>query len=105
AFALNLAAAMIENGDHDQAIRLLDALTKTKDTADYLSKERIYHNLGYAYERSGKLPSSERWYRKAIDTNPSYFLSHLGLGRIYERMSRPAMARMAYTQASDFCAT
>ena len=104
AFALNLSSALIENGDHDQALRLLEAMTKTKKSEEYIKKERIYHNIAYAYERTGKYPSSERWYRKALDSNPSYFLSHMGIARVFERTNRPSMARMAYTQASDFCA-
>lgn len=104
AFALNLSSALIENGDHDQALRLLEAMTKSKKSQEYVKKERIYHNIGYAYERTGKYPSSERWYRKALDSNPSYFLSHMGIARVFERTNRPSMARMAYTQASDFCA-
>ena len=103
-YALNLSSALIENGDHSKAIRLLKAMTKGKKGEEYLKKERIYHNLGYANVKSGKNSAAERWFRKALDANPSYFLSHMALGKLYEKTRRPAMARTSFRQASDFCA-
>jgi tetratricopeptide (TPR) repeat protein len=103
ATGLNLTSAYIEAGDHDRAIRLLTALMKQADRDKYQYKERIYHNLGYAYFRQNRMAKAEQWYQQALDENPTFFPSHLELGRLYQRTNRPAMAVKAYRHAIDYC--
>ena len=101
--ALNLSSAFIEASDYDKAIRLLFALTKTKEGQTYQHRERIFHNLAYANERVGKNTKAEEWYQEAIDENPTFFPSHLELARLYEKTNRSAMAIQAYRRATDYC--
>ncbi len=44
-----------------------------------------YHNRGLAYERANQLEKAEADYRKALEINPQYDLSALGLSRILDR--------------------
>lgn len=101
--ALNLSSAFIEAGDFQKAIRLLNALTKTKELQTYQHRERIFHNLAYANEHAGNNSKAEEWYQEAIDENPTFFPSHLELARLYEKTNRPAMAIQAYRRATDYC--
>jgi len=103
ATGLNLSSALIETGDYDRAVHLLNQLIKQAEKDDYAYKERILHNLGYCYLKQNRLAKAEQWYHQSLEENPTFFPSHLELARLYERSKRPAMALKAYRRSMDYC--
>jgi len=101
--ALNLSSAYIASGDIGRALRLLNGLLKETAKNHYQYKERIYHNLGYAYVRQRRWTTAEHWFHEALDENPTFFPSHLELARLYESTHRPAMAVKEFRRSMDFC--
>lgn len=103
AYALNLSSAYLENGDYQKAVTLLTAMLKQAEKERYAFRERILHNLGFAHVRLKQLTQAARWFKEALDENPTFFPSHLELARVYEKTNRPAMAAKAYRQSIDYC--
>lgn len=103
ATGLNLSSALIENGEHENAVKLLNALLKKADKDEYQYKERIYHNLGLTYGLQKRNALAEKWYKEALEENPTYFPSHLELAKVYEKTKRPAMAMKEYRRSMDYC--
>ena len=103
AAALNLSSAYLENGDYKRAITLLKAMTKQAEKEKYEFKERIYHNLGYAYLKLNQMTQATTWFKTALEENPTYFPASMELARIYEKTNRPAMAAETYRHAIDYC--
>lgn len=100
-YALNLSSALIAAGSFASAKKLLAALL---NEGSYAYKERIYHNYAYIMESEGNTEEAIRTYNKALDENPSYFLSNLRLGKLYEQKKRPHQALSAFQQAAKVCA-
>jgi Tfp pilus assembly protein PilF len=105
ATALNLSSAYIEGGDYDRAIRLLKRLLEPqKGKEEYHYKERLYHNLGYAYVKQKNVAKAKAYFQEALAENPAFFPSHLELARIYESTNKPAQAIRTYRASIDYCA-
>ena len=101
---LNLSSAYIEAGDPAKAVTLLRAMLKPgKDKKPYEYKERLYHNLGYAYLRQNQLTKAQQWFQEALDENPAFFPTYLEMAHIYEKTKRPALAMKSYRQSIDYC--
>lgn len=103
ATGLNLSSALIETGNYDQAVRLLNRLLERADDEKYSYKERILNNLAYCYSLQKQYAKAEDWYKQALEENPTFFPAHLELAHLYERTKRPALAIVAYRRAMDFC--
>lgn len=105
AVALNLSSALIESGDYDNAIALLRGVLKAtdKEGKPYQFKERVYHNMGYAFAKQNQNTKAAAHYKQALEENPTFFPSHLELARMHEKMKRPAMAVRSYRAAIDYC--
>src|SRR4030042_5443092 len=48
-------------------------------------KERVHHNLGYAYYGIGQLDKAQEEFEDALRLNPRYALSMYNLGLVYYR--------------------
>lgn len=105
ATGLNLSSALIESGQHLRAQKLLLALLKQTSKAKYRFKERILHNLGYCALKQGQPQKAEEWYRQALEENPTFFPTHLELGRLHESKSRSDLAIQSFRSAADYCLT
>jgi Tfp pilus assembly protein PilF len=103
ATGLNLSAAYIEAGDYEKAAALLANLRKLAEKERYATPERIYHNLALVALKQKHTTHAERFYRQALEENPTYYPTHLELARLYETTRRPAMAMKSYKQALDYC--
>jgi Tfp pilus assembly protein PilF len=105
ATGLNLSSALIESKQYLRAQKLLTVLLKQAPKAKYRFKERILHNLGYCAMQQGDTKKAEEWYRLALEENPTFFPSHLELGRYYESRGRSELAIQSYKYAADYCRT
>ncbi len=103
ATGLNLSSALISAGELSRAIKLLNQLLTDAEQQNYAYKERLFHNLGYAYSKDRMPNQAETWYKRALEENPTFFLSHLELAHIYEVSNRHQLAIQAYQKAIDFC--
>jgi len=100
---LNLSSALIESGESLKAIKLLKSLLNRKDLLEYTYQERIYHNIGYAFQKMKRFATAETWFKKALTENPGYFQTHYQLSKIYLETKRPALARRQLKIAADYC--
>ncbi|MBI2601990.1 MAG: tetratricopeptide repeat protein [Deltaproteobacteria bacterium] len=98
-YALNLSSALLAAGSFSSAHKLLKALLD----GSYEYKERIYHNMALVMENEGKTDEAIHLYSTALDENPSYFLSNIRLGKLYDQTKRPRLALSAFQQASKTC--
>ena len=103
ATGLNLSSALISAGEYQRAARLLTQLLSQAESTSYAYKERLYHNLGYTYAKERNSAKAELWLQRAVEENPTFFLSHLELARLYERSNRPEKAVASYRKAMDYC--
>lgn len=58
-----------------------------------------YHSVGTHYKHIGKVDEAMEWYKKALKVEPTGFLSHVGLGEIYEERKQNDVALDYYMQA------
>lgn len=95
AISLNLASCLLELDRNQEAIDVLEkAKNRAGDTYPY--PERLEHNLGLAYEKMKRNDLAKKQYEAALVENPSFYLSLLQLGRMYQRQSqvREAIAKL-----------
>lgn len=102
-FVLNLSSALIETKQHQKAVTLLTGFTKQKSFKEYAYPERVYHNIALSFERMGKVPQAEVFYKKALNANTNYFISHMKLAALYERTKRLKLANESYSTALRLC--
>lgn len=88
------ALAYLEQGQQEQGIALLEALT---ERAPELSAPRI--DLGIAYHRAGDLEAAERNLEMALELNPDHPVAHNELGIIRRKAGRFAEAKQSYEAA------
>jgi Tfp pilus assembly protein PilF len=103
ATGLNLSSALISSGELNRAIKLLNQLIVDAEKQNYPYRERLFHNLGYAHTKDRKFSQAETWYKRSLEENPTFFLSHLELAHIYENSNRQSLAIQAYQKAIDYC--
>lgn len=103
--ALNLSSAYIEAGQFSKSITLLMALSKQKNMESYLHPERISHNIGLASERNKNTKQAEKYYLKALSQNPSFYISLMRLGSLYENTKQPKKAYTYFYKAKATCPT
>lgn len=102
AFGLNLSSIYLSIGKTEVARKLLAQLAKDET---YPYRERIFHNVALSYEKENRLEEAQSYYEAALVENPVYYLSMVGLAKLYEKRSLPKKAFQAYKKASDFCPT
>lgn len=59
-------------------------------------------NLGYIYEKQGKVELAEKEYKKAIRKNKKHWLAYYNLGNLYARRSEWDKAEEYYKKALEF---
>lgn len=101
--ALNLSSAYIELNKNGSAIKVLKNILTNPPQGPYAHPERIYHNIALAYERIKKYSKSIRFYKKALSENPSYYLSLMRLGKIYELQKDYSEATKIFIKAKIAC--
>lgn len=102
-YTLNLSSALIQAKQYPKATSLLKEALDSKAAESYLYRERLYHNLGLIAEISGDSIKAERWYSKALEENPTNFMTLLKVSRIYETTHRPRLALDKLETAKAAC--
>lgn len=103
AVALNLSSAYIQRKSWSRAVRLLKKLERTA-LPSYRHPERIYHNLGSAYAKQGKVALARRSYDKALTAYSEYLPSLLAKARLDMRMRRyPTESKRLIEKARQAC--
>ncbi len=88
------ARAMIDAGQHDSAIEVLECIPPGERNYD------AHHLLGVAYLRSGKKPASARHsFRAALELKPESAMDHCYLGDTYLAEDKGALAIKSYEMA------
>jgi tetratricopeptide (TPR) repeat protein len=100
---LNLSSAYIDVGDYKKALIKLKSLVKEARIKSYPYQERIHHNIGYTLLKLRKNRDSEKWFKKALEENPTFFPTHLELGRLYLSQGRDQDALVALKRSHDYC--
>jgi tetratricopeptide (TPR) repeat protein len=88
------ALAMIEQGQREQGIALLEALI---EASPELSAPRI--DLGIAYHQAGDFEAAEAALLAALERNPDHPVAHNELGIVYRKTGRFDEARASYEAA------
>ncbi len=95
AYLLNLSSAQIELRAFKTATQTLNKLLK-ESANDYRYPERIYHNLGSAYEGLEHLNVAEKYYRKGLVENPNYYPTLLRLAGVLQQKRQPMAAKLIW---------
>ena len=88
------ALLLLEQGQHDQGIAILETVV---EAASHLSTPRI--DLGVAYHQAGDLEAAERNLLLALETSPTHPIAHNELGIVYRKTGRFTEARKSYQSA------
>ena len=102
-FTLNLSSAYIQGRQYAKATTLLKEAAASEPAKTYRYRERIFHNLGLIAELSNDSIRSERWYAKALEENPTNFMTLLKMARIYETTHRNLLAIDKLETATAVC--
>jgi len=101
AYGLNLSSSLIEERKYVAAINVLNKLKKA--VAEYQYPERIFHNLGLAWEKRRKPKTAIKYYDQALSHNPNNYITLMQLGKLYERQQMDTQAINRYTEAASRC--
>jgi Tfp pilus assembly protein PilF len=101
--ALNLSSAYIESGQLDKAQKIITKGLSLKEAPPYRNVERFYHNLGLVAEKRGALVAAEKSYRKALEENPTFYLSRSRLASLLEEQKKYDSAKIQWEQARLSC--
>ena len=101
ASGLNLSSAYIASGQYRTARKTLIRLLRSSQK--YLYRERLWHNLALTWEKDKNLLKAERYYRKALKVNPTYFLSLIRLASVSKQRGQTGKAISLYQKAHRNC--
>ncbi|HYT95604.1 MAG TPA: protein kinase, partial [Gemmataceae bacterium] len=90
----NLANALCENGEREEALKAIDTALGLKNDVAFL-----HYTRGYILETLKKPAAAEASYREAIRLKEKYALAHLGLAQIHERQGKLDDALTGYRLA------
>jgi len=101
--ALNLSSAYIEANQLDSAQKIIIAGLALKETPPYPHKERFYHNLGLVAQMKGKKTAAEKAFKKALEENPTFYLSRVQLANLLLKNGKIEAARTQWELARNSC--
>jgi Tfp pilus assembly protein PilF len=98
--ALNYSSALISRKQYRTARNILRKFLGSKQ---YKHRERLYHNMGWAYESQRKWKLAEKYYRRALNMQPTFYLSLYRMGVVQEALGKAQKAVVFYRKASRYC--
>ena len=104
-FILNLSSAFIEANQHKRALSTLFKITKSEEFLSYEHPERVYHNIGLSSEKLKKYKIATKYYKKALTRNPTFYISLMRLGQVYQKTQKYKASRKYFTKAQNLCNT
>ena len=102
-YAVNLSSAYIEANQLENAQKIIKQGLSLKENPPYRNKERFYHNLGLVAERKGSLIAAEKAYRKALEENPTFYLSRAKVATLLEEKKKYELAKDQWELARTSC--
>ena len=100
---LNLASALIESRQYRSAEKILMSLHRTAEEENYAWRERIWHNLGVIAVNTKRPKTAEKWFKRALEENPTFYLTLYHYGNLLQATKRPAAAMAQWRIASSAC--
>ena len=91
-----LGVILVHEGRADDAIEALEPLAHD---ILYVSPEKAWGNLGWAYLQADRLDDAIQALKRAVAASPVYCVGNLHLGRAYAKKGDHAAARQAFTRA------
>ena len=101
--ALNLSSAYLQSKQPDIAQKIIMKGLATKETPPYPHKERFFHNLALVAQMKGKDKVAEKSLRKALEENPTFYLSRQQLALMLVKQGRVEEAREQWELARNSC--
>lgn len=101
AAGLNLSSALIATGQHSRARTVLYKILKNDE--NYQFRERIVHNIALAYHKERNFLAARKFYRQALETNPSYYMSLLGMAKIEKETGNRGPSKAFLLRAVKAC--
>jgi tetratricopeptide (TPR) repeat protein len=86
---------LIENGQYEEALDVLDEMVNTGETAEY------YYNIGYLKTSEGKYSEAIEAFRKATELDSLFAKAFEGMGRAYQAMGKAEEAEKYLQKAAD----
>jgi len=93
-----LGVILVHEKKYDEAISVLKPLA---EDILYISPEKAWGNLGWAYLERGSLDEAVDALRRALATQPLFCLGNYWLGLAYEGKGEFGLAEEAFTKALD----
>jgi Tfp pilus assembly protein PilF len=91
-----LGVVLVHRGQAAEAIGVLEPLA---NDILYLSPEKAWGNLGWAYLEAGKPDAAVTALKRAVAAQPLFCVGHYRLGLAYEKKKDYAAARLAFSRA------
>lgn len=101
--ALNLSSAYLETKQYVRGLKLLKDLKASPQGKDYQYPERIEHNMAIISLRMNKPKLAEKYFNRALQANPFYYVSLMQLGQLYEKTKRLPEAQAQFLKARNTC--
>lgn len=101
--ALNLSSAYIQANQLESAQKIIVQGLATKESPPYRYKERFYHNLALIAQMKGKTKVAEKALRKALEENPTFYLSRQQLASLLSQSGKVELAKEQWELARIAC--
>jgi Tfp pilus assembly protein PilF len=103
AVGVNLSSAYLEVGRNTNAEKIIKQILSRKEATPYKHKERLYHNYGLVADRTNRAVLAEKMFKRAVEENPMFYMSHLQLAYIYKEKKKPDLALKQLESARFAC--
>lgn len=103
AVGVNLSSSYLELKRPRDAEKIIIILAQRKEKPTYPYKERIYHNYGLVALQTGRMQLAEKMFKRAVEENPMFYLSHMQLATMYTERKKPALAQKQLESARFAC--
>jgi Tfp pilus assembly protein PilF len=101
--ALNLSSAYLQANQLESAQKIIVKGLATKENPPYRHKERFYHNLALIAQIKGKASVAEKALRKALEENPTFYMSRQQLAVMLGKAGKLEAAKEQWELARIAC--
>jgi pentatricopeptide repeat protein len=86
---------LIDNGNYEEAIEVLDEMINSGETAEY------YYNIGYLKTAEGKYTEAIEAFKKATQLDHLFAKAYEGMGKAYQALGQSDLAQKYLQKAAD----
>jgi Tfp pilus assembly protein PilF len=101
--ALNLSSAYLQAKQLKNAQEIITKGLSSKEKPPYKYKERFYHNLALIAQIKGKTGVAEKAFRKALEENPTFYMSRQQLALLLNKSGKIEAAKEQWELARIAC--